>query len=198
MTKKEKIEQREAQLLELIKLKYKKRCILEKLNITESQYRVVFVRNQEKIEEILGRTKSEDAKLRRRQQKEEFREKAKAWVLAGRAKWEGKYYFHLRSKIYRFISNGERDTRITVESIIKKFGEHPVCYLSGLPIDYTDPKSYSLDHFIARADGGDSNFENLRLANPIFNRMKHSHTHEKFIDYCQTVVNFANESQKNN
>ena len=101
---------------------------------------------------------------------------------------------HIQSKINNFISKNKCDKIFTVQDVLDKFGAKPVCYLTGMVIDYADPKSYSFDHYIPLSKGGDSNLNNLRLCHPIVNYMKFTSSHAEFVEWCQKVVDWNNKN----
>lgn len=75
-----------------------------------------------------------------------------------------------------------------LKDIINKFGENPVCYLTGEQIDLNNPSSYSLDHFIPATKGGDNSLENLRICSAKANKMKSDLLYEEFIELCSKII----------
>lgn len=68
-----------------------------------------------------------------------------------------------------------------------KFGDNPKCYLSGLPIDWDDPGTWSLDHIVPVALGGTNTLDNVGLCNPLVNRMKAHISLDEFVELCRMI-----------
>ena len=92
----------------------------------------------------------------------------------------------LRNKLYRFCKN--TTTKITVEELLEKIGSDPKCYLTKIPINLLDSKSYQLDHIIPKSRGGDSSLSNCNICTPIANKCKSNLTPEEFIKLCWIIV----------
>ena len=78
----------------------------------------------------------------------------------------------------------------SVDDVIKKFGEHPTCYLTGEPIDIFKPRTYNFDHKIPRSRGGDNSLDNLGLCTKKANHAKYNMTPDEFINFCKKVVDY--------
>lgn len=76
----------------------------------------------------------------------------------------------------------------TISDIIKKFGEHPVCYLTGQPIDVYKPSTYWFDHIIPVSRGGDNSLDNLGICSKKANIAKSDMTPDEFVHMCQQVL----------
>jgi 5-methylcytosine-specific restriction endonuclease McrA len=75
----------------------------------------------------------------------------------------------------------------TVQDIIDKYGEKPVCYLTGKEIDiYKD--EFSFDHFIPRSKGGESDLENMRIVLTAANKAKSNLDFNVFLEVCRLVA----------
>lgn len=83
-----------------------------------------------------------------------------------------------------------KDSNLTVENLIAKFGSNPVCYLTGVPIDLNDHNSYELDHIIPLTRGGTSSLQNCGLTSKIANRSKINLTAEEFYSLCRQVSDY--------
>ena len=102
----------------------------------------------------------------------------------------------LRDKIKRFFTtkNGEiMEKTFTSDDVINKFGEHPVCYLTGEPIDIYQPRTYQFDHIIPKSRGGDNSLDNLGICTTKANQAKRDMTPDEFINLCKKVVNHNNQ-----
>lgn len=78
--------------------------------------------------------------------------------------------------------------QFTPEDVINKFGENPVCYLTGKEIDIYSPRTYQFDHKIPVSKGGDNSLENLGIATSQANKCKHDLTPEELIQFCKDVL----------
>lgn len=96
----------------------------------------------------------------------------------------------IMSKISKFREEDKNSECFTVEDVINKFGENPVCYLTGIPIDISQPRTYQFDHKIPRSRGGDSSINNLGICTKQANQAKSDMTPEEFLKFCKTVVDY--------
>jgi hypothetical protein len=96
----------------------------------------------------------------------------------------------LREKVWWFRRNGRPylDPLLTLENVKKKFGDNPVCYLTGTPIDLNNRDAFSLDHIIPLSRGGLSSLENCGLATLQANQFKRDMTPQEFWDFCATAA----------
>jgi hypothetical protein len=76
----------------------------------------------------------------------------------------------------------------TLEQLIEKVGENPICYLTGQKIDISQPKNYSFDHIVPRSQGGDNSLENLGLCTKQANLSKTDMTLEEYLNHCKKVL----------
>lgn len=93
--------------------------------------------------------------------------------------------YKLSSKIRKF---GDHKPMFTVEDLLNKIGSNPTCYLTGLPIDLNDSKSYQLDHKIPKSRGGDNSLENCGLVSKRANMSKSDMTYDEYIELCKLVI----------
>lgn len=93
------------------------------------------------------------------------------------------FFFDRVTKMYQ-------NPTITVEDIIGKFGDNPVCYLTGQPIDINKPRTYNFDHIIPVSRGGANTLDNLQICTKAANQAKHDMTRDEFINFCQLIVNY--------
>jgi 5-methylcytosine-specific restriction endonuclease McrA len=93
----------------------------------------------------------------------------------------------LTQKLYIF--NGESTmNKITIEELIERFGETPVCYLTGQPIDINHPRTYQFDHKVPSSRGGTNTIENLGICTKQANQAKSDMTHDEFVEFCKSVL----------
>lgn len=76
----------------------------------------------------------------------------------------------------------------TLEDVIDKVGENPLCYLTGQPIDISKPSTYEFDHIIPKSRGGTNQLDNLGVCLKLANRAKDSMTPDEFLNLCKLVV----------
>ena len=77
---------------------------------------------------------------------------------------------------------------LSVEDVLKKFGENPVCYLTGQSIDLSKPSTYHLDHIIPRSRGGNNSLDNLGLCTKQANQAKTNMTPDELINLCKVIL----------
>lgn len=105
-------------------------------------------------------------------------------------------FLGLSQEQYRDLFKPDRRVRgagystksFTYLDVVEKFGTNPVCYLTGLPIDYRDGSTYQLDHYIATCKGGLSDLDNMRLCFPAANMMKRHHSVEELLNLCRMII----------
>ena len=76
----------------------------------------------------------------------------------------------------------------TVDDVITKFGETPICALTGRPIDITKSRSYSFDHIVPRTRGGSNDISNMQIVCSVANQAKFNLTNDEFIELCAQVL----------
>ena len=99
----------------------------------------------------------------------------------------------LRIKIESFsiVEKGiYNNMAFTVQEFLDKVGDHPVCSLTGRPIDLMKPASYQLDHIVPRSKGGDNSLDNCQLTCKEANQAKYNLTKEEFLQLCKEVVDY--------
>jgi predicted transcriptional regulator len=99
----------------------------------------------------------------------------------------------INKKIWTFNIMSKRDSTytkptFTVQDIFDKFGERPVCYLTGEPIDITKTRTYEFDHKIPRSQGGDNTIDNLGICTRTANQSKINMNPEQFLTFCRSVL----------
>lgn len=97
----------------------------------------------------------------------------------------------MKFKVYNFMrSDKNKQFKFTLDDIINKFGENPVCYLTGVPINIYEPSSYHFDHIVPVSCGGDCSLDNLGICTAEANRLKYNMTPEELLAICKQVVNY--------
>lgn len=92
-------------------------------------------------------------------------------------------------KLVEFRSKGINNMiKFTVDDVIKKFGNNPICYLTGKEIDIYKSRSYSFDHIIPVSRGGDNSLDNLGVCTRTVNQAKYDMTPDEFINLCKQVL----------
>lgn len=97
---------------------------------------------------------------------------------------------NIQTRVYRFKNQGgikvARD--FTTKEVLQKIGDNPVCYLTGLPIDLSKPRSYHFDHIIPTSRGGSNDIDNLGICSKEANLSKRDLTPDEFINLCKLVL----------
>ena len=86
------------------------------------------------------------------------------------------------NKEYNYMS-------FTVENLLQKIGNNPVCALTGRPIDLMNSRSYQLDHIIPRSKGGSNTLDNCQIVCREANQAKSDLSLDEFVNLCRDVVN---------
>ena len=73
-----------------------------------------------------------------------------------------------------------------------KFGESPVCYLTGESIDLSKPNTYTFDHIIPSSKGGDNSLDNLGLTLKEANQAKSDMSVDALLDLCEKILRHHN------
>ena len=83
---------------------------------------------------------------------------------------------------------GIRNSSFTYKDVLAKFGDAPVCYLTGVAVDWQRPETFVFDHVVPATRGGENCLENLGLLSPLANKMKSDLTVQEFLTVCQQVL----------
>jgi hypothetical protein len=108
-----------------------------------------------------------------------------------------KIRFFCTSKIgSRAMARKYEKPTFTAQDVINKFGEKPICYLTGKEIDIYNPRSYVFDHIHPASRGGKNTLENLGICTKQANASKTDMTYDEFIDFCKLVIENANKRNR--
>jgi 5-methylcytosine-specific restriction endonuclease McrA len=97
-------------------------------------------------------------------------------------------FSRINSKDYNYMS-------FTVEELLQKIGDNPICGLTGRPIDLINSRSYQLDHIVPRSKGGSNTLDNCQLACREANQAKHELTVDEFVSLCREVVEYFDSNK---
>lgn len=102
---------------------------------------------------------------------------------------------NIRTKIKSFTrSDKSKDSKLIPTNMIRKMGNIPRCYLTGLKINLENLKEYSFDHKIPRSKGGEDTLDNCELCSRDVNQMKHDLKLEKFLIFSVKI--FCHQPEK--
>ena len=114
-----------------------------------------------------------------------------AYMKKQREKMQAKPFYLLKTRV-RCFQHKKGQTPIkpfTYLDVIKKFGENPVCYLSGRSIDY-NAKGYNLDHLVPISKGGSNELDNMGICLQESNFAKHTQTKEELLKLCKDIIKY--------
>jgi len=121
------------------------------------------------------------------------------------AKPHDKNFFHkwralMALKIQKFHTNKKthimEDKTFTVQEVIDKFGENPICYLTGDKINIYEPRTYSFDHIVPSSRGGTNTLENLGICTKVANQAKSNLMLDEFYELCKRIIEQKEKSSK--
>lgn len=143
-----------------------------------------------------GKTKSLDRQRKNRSKNHPYTKKLEHF-LHKKAKPKNNKVKNTIRYIYRHLLESffmDRKTKtyqkptFTVEDIIAKLGENPVCYLTGEELDINNPRSFAFDHIIPASRGGTNTLDNLGICNKTANRSKTDLTPDEYLNLCKKVL----------
>lgn len=77
---------------------------------------------------------------------------------------------------------------LATKDVLDMIGHDPRCYLSGVPIDLLESRSWALDHVTPVARGGTNELSNMRLASYTANMMKGTLLLSELLVQCQLIL----------
>jgi hypothetical protein len=99
---------------------------------------------------------------------------------------------YLKSRDFQRRINGHlknaQDFNFSYHDVIQKIGETPKCYISGLPIDLNDGKTFQFDHIIPATKGGLNTLDNLGITRAEINKIKNDLMFDELLDYCKIIL----------
>lgn len=101
-------------------------------------------------------------------------------------------YYSLIKKVKKFKSKNKNYPikDYGYKDLIKKFGDKPKCYLTGIELDYFNGESYHLDHVIPASKGGSNELDNMQIASKYANIAKNNLSVDELIDLCKNIINY--------
>ncbi len=99
-----------------------------------------------------------------------------------------------RDFVRRNILKNEEISPISFDAsdVIKKFGEIPICYLTGRVLDWQETTEYHFDHIKPVSKGGDNDLKNLGILSSDVNKMKHNLTVDELLNLCVEILEYNN------
>ena len=112
-------------------------------------------------------------------------------------KIRNKYVNFRRAKRNRRITGKDVVNNIkknyTKQDVIDKIGEHPVCYLTGRPIDLCDTKTYQFDHIVPVSKGGTNDLSNLGVCRKEANQAKGELSVKEPHKLCKEILSWKSK-----
>ena len=84
----------------------------------------------------------------------------------------------------------KQEKNFTIKEGKEKIGNNPICYLTGQPIDITNPKDYHLDHIVPVNKGGKNTLENMGILKSEINMMKGDLTINELLENCVKILEY--------
>lgn len=76
----------------------------------------------------------------------------------------------------------------TTQDVLDKFGDNPVCYLTGTPINLNEPETYHFDHIIPASKGGTNDLSNLEICLKEANNAKNDLSLNELKILCKKII----------
>lgn len=96
--------------------------------------------------------------------------------------------FQRRGESSKLLNKQEKN--FTVKEGKEKIGNNPICYLTGQPIDITNPKDYHLDHIVPVNKGGKNTLNNMGILKSEINMMKGDLTIDELFTNCIKILEY--------
>jgi hypothetical protein len=103
-----------------------------------------------------------------------------------------KRLLYLKGRDFQRRHNGHlknvQEYNFSYRDVIEKIGDNPKCYISGLPIDINDGKTFEFDHIKPAKQGGLNTIDNLGITKTEINRIKNDLTVYELLEYCKIIL----------
>lgn len=76
----------------------------------------------------------------------------------------------------------------SAKDVMDKFGDNPICYLSGRQVSLDQPRTYHFDHITPRSKGGSSSIDNLGLTTREANIAKSNLSVDELVELCKDIL----------
>lgn len=96
--------------------------------------------------------------------------------------------FQRRDGSIKLLNKQEKN--FTIKEGKEKIGSDPICYLTGQPIDITNPKDYHLDHIVPVNKGGKNTLTNMGILKSEINMMKGDLTIDELLTNCVKILEY--------
>lgn len=141
-----------------------------------------------------GEGKTEQKRVKKRNSSEEHKLSRKVSAFkcrVSRSVFRGKLKTFKRrnpkNRTHTIVNNLTKN--FTTQDVLKKFGDNPVCYLTGTPIDLNKPETYHFDHIIPTSKGGTNDLSNLGICLKEANYAKNDLSIDELKILCKKILN---------
>jgi len=98
-----------------------------------------------------------------------------------------------KSRTHTIVNNLSEN--FTTQDVLDKFGDNPVCYLTGTPIDLNKPETYHFDHIIPTSRGGTNDLSNLGICLKEANYAKNDLSLDELYELCKSILNHRDKKK---